>query len=460
MGSREPAPRRVLAGGALATAVARAIGLASLGLASIVLARALGPDGYGTFAVAFSIQWILAALASLGLANGIGYEVATGRWQPGSALRHGVAGSIALGLVGAAGGAVVIAAAGDSTLPDVSTAAIVVLMAGVPLGVAVVVLVGIAIALERYEAAAVMLAGQPIAVAALAAAATIHYGVSATVAAIGIAVVTTGIASVIWALRLASKLDRESDAKPRPARLREAIRFGAQTWAADLFSLLNLRADLILIGALAGAQEAGLYAVATTVVSLGLIVPHAFAQVLLPRIGALDQEAGTAGAAAAIRPAGRHAVLVAATTSIALILLVLLIPAFYGAGFEDSVVLGLVLVPGVAALGVSRVLGYMLAGLGEPGVLLRLLAAVVIPTLVAYVVVIPWAEAMGAAIVSTTSYGAILVVTLVALCHRADVSATSLLVPRRGDLAAYAELVAAIGPRARLRRGGHGTPPG
>lgn len=434
----------MLAGGALVTAVARGIGLASLGLASIVLGRALGPDGYGTFAVAFSIQWILAVAASFGLANGIAYEVATGRWQPGSALRHGVAGSIALGLAGAAAGAVVIAAARDSLLPDVSTAAIAVLIAGIPLGVVVLNLVAIAVALERYEAAAVMLAAQSIAIATLAAAATIPYGLSATVAAIGIGLVVTGVAAVIWALRLASRLDRKSSAQPGPTRLREAIRFGAQTWAADLLNLINLRADLVLVAALAGAHEAGLYAVAATVVSLGLIVPQALSQVLLPRIGALDSEEGTPGVAATIRPAGRHSALGAVSTAVVLIVLVLLIPAFYGSEFDDAVALGLVLVPGIAALGISRVLGYMLAGLGEPGVLLRLSAAVVIPSLVAFVVVIPWAEAMGAAIVSAISYGAFLVVTLAALCRRAGVSPASVMVPRREDLAAYSDLVAAI----------------
>src|SRR5262249_29963487 len=43
--------RRMIAGGALASAVAQAGGLASLGLASIVIGRTLGAGGYGVFIV-------------------------------------------------------------------------------------------------------------------------------------------------------------------------------------------------------------------------------------------------------------------------------------------------------------------------------------------------------------------------------------------------------------------------
>lgn len=444
----------MLAGGAVATAVAQAAGLASLGLASIVLGRELGPDGFGTFAVALSLQAFVVGIASLGLANGIAYEVATGRWPPGSALRHAVVTSILLGVLGAAGGTVVLAVAGDSLLPGVSTAAVAVLLAGVPLGVAVLVLVGAAISLERYEAAALMLAGQPIAMAVLASAAAILFGLSATIAAIGIALAAGGVGSAIWALGLASKLDRESNTQPGPARLREAIRFGAQTWASDLLNLINLRADLILVGALVGGRETGLYAVAATIASLGVIVPQALAQVVLPRIGALDQAASEAGedALATIGRAGRHSVLVAGATSIVLVAAILLVPTFYGSEFKDSVELGLILVPGIAAFGISRVLAYMLAGLGAPDVVLRSSVAVVVPSMVVFVLVIPSEGATGAAIISTVSYAATLLAMLIALCRRAGVSPASLLMPRREDLSAYSEALAAIPQYVRSRR--------
>ena len=356
----------MLAGGALATAAARLAGLASLGVASIVIGRALGPGGYGTFAVAFSLQWFILATASIGLANGIGYEVATGRWMANSAIRHGVVASIVLGVAGGAGGAVLLVVAGGDLLPGVSTAAIATFLAGIPLGLALVVLVGIAVALERYEAAAVMLAGQSIVIAVLAGAASLPFELSATVAAIGIGLFVTGLFSVIWALRLVSALDRQPNTLPGSPRFRESIRFGAQTWTADLINLINVRVDLILVAAFASASEAGLYAVAATIASLGVVVPEAFAQVLLPRIGALDQEGGPANATTTVRAAGRHSVISAAGTSLALLVGVLLIPVFYGPKFDDSVVLGLILIPGVAAFGISRVLGYVLAGLGRP----------------------------------------------------------------------------------------------
>jgi O-antigen/teichoic acid export membrane protein len=434
-------PRRMIAGGATASAIAQAAGLASLGLASIVLGRALGAHGYGVYAVANTILLILATVMSIGLGNGIAFEMASGRWSPASALRHALPASILLGGVGAALGAVLYLVAGDELLPGVSTLAVAILLGSTPGWVALFLLIGASTALERYEAFGLLQFAHPFLIAVATSAAALAFELSAVVAAIGVATLLVGIGGSIWALRVARRFDRGSAARNGPVRLTEAARFGARTWAADLLVLLNLRAPLLLVGAIAGAGEAGLYGVAATLTTLGMILPHAVAWVLLPRVASLEEgERNSEMTVATIGRAGRQTAVLAVATSIALIGAILLVPTVYGSAFDGTVRLGLILVPGIAFFGLSRVLSYALAGLNEPGAVLRLSAGVVLPTLVVYTLVIPWGGAVAAAVVSSASLGAIVLLLVRAISRKTGIPAADLVVPRRDDLHAYREL--------------------
>ena len=427
----------------MASAAGQFLGFAALGLASIVLGRALGTGGFGTFAIAFSLQAFLVGLASLGLHNGIAYEVATGRWAPGSALRRAFTASILIGgLIAALSVAVCIPLRAD-LLPGASPAAIVVLLAGIPMGMLLLLLVGTAIALERYEVAGLIQVAQPAAIAVSSSVVAIVFGLSAAVAAVGAAVIAVGLVAAVWAFRLSARLDRENpDLGTQEARLRTAVGFGTRTWASDLLSLVNLRGDLILVGALSSSSQAGLYGVATAITSLGLVAPQALAQVLLPRVAGVDQKPISAeeDSRTTIGRAGRQSVLIAIGSSLLLIVAIALVPALYGSPFDDAVPLGLILIPGVAAFGVSRVLAYALAGLGAPGLVLRLTFSVVVPTVIAFVVAISLLDALGAALVSTVSYSLSLAVIVIALSRRSGVAIGDLLAPRRRDLSAYPEL--------------------
>jgi len=452
--------RRMIAGGALASAVAQAGGLATMGVASIVIGRSLGAGGYGVFIVAFNLQILLAALASVGLGNGISYEMASGRWPTGPALRRTLGVSAVTGALGALVGLGVVLVSGDDLLPGVSAPAVAAVLVTVPATVAVLMLWSSAAALERYEALGLLQLGPPLAVAVIGSVLALLAGRSAAVAGIGIGAALSGTLAAAWALRVAAAAGQPTRAH---LPLGDAARFGARTWAADVLILINLRLDLLLVGALAGSREAGLYGVAATLMTLGLVVPQAISFVLLPRVASLAsgrfEEEGDP--VHTIGRASRHATLLALAIVPLLVVTVLLVPLVYGNSFDDSVRLGLVLIPGIVALGVSRVQAYSLAGFGRPATVLRVSAATVLPTVVAYAVLIPSTGALGAAVISTVSYTATLIGMAVATRRTTGISAAELFVPRREDLRAYREARTALGSylRSQLRTAGMGTGP-
>jgi Na+-driven multidrug efflux pump len=62
-------------------------------------------------------------------------------------------------------------------------------------------------------------------------------------------------------------------------------------------------------------------------------------------------------------------------------------------------------------------------------------------TVALYLIVIPGAEAYGAAIVSSASYAASALLTVVLLARETGIPLRAMLVPRRGDLAEYRQLL-------------------
>ena len=128
---------------------------------------------------------------------------------------------------------------------------------------------------------------------------------------------------------------------------------------------------MIILAAYASTAEVGVYSVALTVTSLAWVLPHALQTVIFPRTANLDAaaQAGELSAEesdAAVTRATRHSVLLLIPSGMIVLVLLALVPLVYGRKFDETVVLGLVLLPGVLALGTGKVLGSVVAGRGWP----------------------------------------------------------------------------------------------
>ncbi len=101
----------------------------------------------------------------------------------------------------------------------------------------------------------------------------------------------------------------------------------------------------------------------------------------------------------------RHASLVTIAGAVLLaVALVLLVVPVFGEEFRPAVKLGLILLPGTAAIAIAMVLGATVVGRGKPAYALYAALAATPLTVVLYAILIPWLDATGAAIASTVSY--------------------------------------------------------
>ena len=128
-----------------------------------------------------------------------------------------------------------------------------------------------------------------------------------------------------------------------------------RAWVNDLFQFINVRPDLFILSAYWGAADTGVYAVTISITSLVWILSQPLASVVLPRTASL--EAASLGMPArrhrpsGLRRAPRGARLRAHRVAVVPVLAVA--PLVWGSGFGRIPELGLIVVPGVALLGVG-----------------------------------------------------------------------------------------------------------
>lgn len=427
---------------------------AALGLNTIAVARISGPHATGLVALSAQVVLITTFVAGIGLRTSVTYRVGAGLWSSRSALHGALRAALGLGLVGALTGFGVYLLLRHSAMSDFSPAMAVCLMAALPFALVWWIVPAVPLARERFEEYAVLTMSAPAGILVLCPIGTIAGGSTGTVIGFAAGYVAGGTLTGLWALRSA----RSPAAAVGPDHsLRAAGGFGMRAWVNDLFQFINVRPDLFIVAAYLGAAATGVYSITVSITALVWIASQPLASVVLPRTASLDAANAAEPHLETSEPhatAVRHAVLVCGLAALALVPTLLVAPLIWGPGFEDIPKLGLIMAPGVAMLGVARVMVAAFTGRGAANHAL-LVGFVSFPlTLVAFLLVIPDHGTTGAAIVSCCSYVAVSVLSAVLFFRTGEAGMREALVPHRGDLHGYFELARKIKGRLTGGRGG------
>lgn len=415
------------------------------GLTTIVLARVLGPHDWGGYAIASSLVTILLAVTTLGVDQGIAYFVGAREWEPraalGSALRMaGVAGTL-----GAAVGLVARVAV-PSAFAGLPLWQVAVAVAGIPFGLALIYASSVTLASDRYEASMAMPAVQAALLLAVSIPLALLFDRSGAIVALTLAAAVVAVGAVVWAR---SRLP--AAAPTQPGQLRRAISFGVKGYGANALQLVNYQLDLFILAAVASAAAVGHYALAVSATALLMVLPRSLSAVLYPRVARLSVSGDHVKRAMVEAKSLRHVSLIVVLTSIAMAAgLELLVVPVFGADYRPAINLGLILVPGAAAIGVSTVLAATVVGRGKP--MYSLYGALITTpiTIAMYGTLIPSFHATGAALASTLSY----LLSFVLFCHFyrrvTGLHVLPLLVPTRSE---FADLWGALRTVARRAAG-------
>jgi O-antigen/teichoic acid export membrane protein len=394
----EPSPRP-LARGAVIASASRIVVAAAGTATTIAVARILGPRGWATCTVATSFSAVIYVGSTLGVEHGIAYYVSSKRWGARSAFASAMRVAAGAGVVGAAIG-VGVRLAVPSAFAGLSLWLAAIVVGGVPFALACLYVTFISYATDRYEAATAIPAAQAILTLGLGVAGAALYGVTGAITGGTIATAVVGLVSAKWG-RGAFK-DATGGAS---TRLRDAVSFGVKGYLGNALQMINYRLDLFILASVASRASVGQYGLAVAITMSMWLLPGALSDVLFPRIARLSVGEDVAPRNLVEAKSLRHATLIVAATTAGLAAgFALLVTPIFGQEFHPTERLGLILLPGSAAIGLSAVVSAIVVGRGKPSYGLYNSLITVPLTIALYATLIPAYGATGAAAASTVSY--------------------------------------------------------
>ncbi|MEW2358030.1 lipopolysaccharide biosynthesis protein [Spirillospora sp. NPDC029432] len=227
--------------------------------------------------------------------------------------------------------------------------------------------------------------------------------------------VLADVAAAAWIIvRLARRGFFRGWGRPDARLGRTIAGYGLRGYLGQLIDLLQLRFDMALLGALAGPKVLGVYTVASKFAELVQLPGLALNYVLYPDFARDDRAEATRRTRRLILPALGISVL--AALPLALIAGTAL-PWVFGEVFDDAVVPTYIRLAGVVTFGVTGLIMAYLYGVGRPGAASAGQAIGLVVVVVAGVILIPRYEASGAAIATAVSFVATTVALLAWFRH-------------------------------------------
>jgi O-antigen/teichoic acid export membrane protein len=168
------------------------------------------------------------------------------------------------------------------------------------------------------------------------------------------------------------------------------------------------------------------------------LLPGALSDVLFPRVAHLHAQEGESAAAqlemVEVKSIRHATIVVLGCAGLVALALLFLVQPIFGSEFGPATELGLILLPGAAAIGIAGVFSATIVGRGKPVYSLYSALVVTPVTVLLYVWLIPWLDATGAALASTMSYCLSFVVAAVFYHRTTGRRVDRLLLPTRSEL--------------------------
>jgi O-antigen/teichoic acid export membrane protein len=382
----------------VAETYATQIFLIAIGLAtSVTVARVLGPQGRGLYAVAIALGMTGVQFANLGLHASNTFYVARDR----ALLPTLIGNSLAVGL--GFGSTIAIACWTVfhfvPRIAPVQGTLLILGLASIPLSLTYLLLENLLVGIQEVRAYNKLEVLNRVLALTLIGAVILAHRVSPSPV-----VVANMIAAVVVIVSSYTLLMRFSRLRPRldAGLLWSHFRIGIKAYLIALFGFLLLRIDLLMVKSYLGAEQAGYYSIASSMADYMLMLPAIIGFILFPRLSAVKDPVEKL--AQAKRAAIGTALALIPVLGISAIAAKPIVMLLFGKAFVPAVRPFLWLVPGIFAMGVETALVQYLNSMGYPRVIVLLWFCSALLNIALNVYAIPHFGIAGASIVSTISY--------------------------------------------------------
>jgi O-antigen/teichoic acid export membrane protein len=402
-------------------------------LTSIIVARGLGLENRGYYALALLLPLTLQSLLNSGLQISIVYHVARDAEQRTLVINRVVLLSSAVCVVSIAIGLLMISLGHEVLFPDVPLSY---LLAGIllaPLNIYFINIIAIFRGLEDFRTSNfVEIIPQAITfVMTIVLIWVFPFGVVGAVIAIIIAkfaAIGLGTYKLKQRRPVAFSIPNKDDI----AYMNQVIRYSLKAQIGFVAALVNYRVDVYILNLFYGPAVIGLYDLAVTLVERLWTLSYAISAVLLPRIAALKSDDRQRNFTTATLTRYTSWLLIGSALG-AFVLVDWLIPLLYGEAFRDSATVLKVLLIGIVSMGIAHIIANDLAGRGLPMLNSNhaILAAAINVAINLYL--IPEYGLIGAAIATSISYTAMLLAKIIVFLQITRIRVYDLFLPSAFD---------------------------
>ncbi len=380
---------------------ARVAAMIGLGLSTILVAHIGGPSLVGVYALLRVLPGLIGVLASLGLPGAVPWFLADRDHRSDRSLRPTIVAMTALGgTIGTVAWVVLVPLLQRAFFRDLSLP--VVALAGLAVFTQLLLTMGRSCAqgTDDLPGANIVFVAEevaflPVYAIAVLAGADGPFGLVAA-----LIVADMAVAVPAW-VRLARRRFFADWRRPSASLGRQVAGYGLRAQVGGVMTLLNLRLDFAILGAVAGPAVLGGYAIASKYAELLRMIPLGCTYVLYPAFARRSAQDAAADAR-------RWMVRATTATVLGAIPLALaagwVLPALYGSEFEVSVAPARILLVGLAFEGAGGVVGAYLFGRDRPGTNSLVIGAGVLVTVVLDLALIGPFGVIGAAVASSVAY--------------------------------------------------------
>jgi O-antigen/teichoic acid export membrane protein len=323
---------------------------------TVMTARQLGIAGRGAVAVALGISLLLIQVGSLGMTSANPYQVSKDPATLDRVIANSLWLAMSFGILLIAGG-IVVRLVTPSVYNGLDWGETLIVLAGLPAGLAQLYLQSVLLGLGRTVALNVVDAA--IAVAGAVAMAVGFYVVGMHVRGAVILISGSFVAGAAIYTTLLLRY-RPPVRRPDLGLARSMLAYATRIYVATLLSFMVIRLDLLIVNSYLGTEQAGLYATAAALAQQMFIIPAVIGTNLFPRV------ARGGGTAASVHVFRCMAVLYGLLCLVTVPLVGPAIDLLYGSRFAPAANLYYWLVPGIFSLGMLTLISNHFAGRGFP----------------------------------------------------------------------------------------------
>jgi len=368
----------------------------------VIVARSLGPEGNGQYAVALLLPSMLATFLNMGISPANVYYLGAGKVDTLTAFRTIIRLVLIITLTGLLLGAVCILYFGESWFPDVPNYVLWTALALFPFALFQTFLASIFQGRQQFKTFNLILLAQPTLFLALLLIMPI-FSVIRLEYVVFACLISNIVTVCISLFKVRKEISPNTDSNIQSNYSKHVISYGLRAHLSNILAFVNYKADIFIINLIVNPAAAGIYVIAVQIVERLWLVSQSVSTVILPRLSELSSNEESRKQ---LTPIICRMVL-AVTLVLALLLGTLAYPLvviIFGKAYTESVRALLLLLPGIVAGSGARVLANDIAARGRPELNMYFSAIVVVINVSGNVLLIPEFNLSGAAMATTIAY--------------------------------------------------------